>query len=243
VFIPLIKGAKVIDNLRDKIENRKKELDGLMETCDTIFIYGKWFTKLLRENGYTATLIKEISHISDTNKTTRQPREPALYHKLLFVGRIEKKKGLHLICDALNRVSEPQIQLDVYGNIVDQDYYTSCQKAFNFNYKGLLPRNELIQQFSHYDFLVLPSVFTEMNSLVLREAFYEQLPVIVSTAKGNKDVVTDGVNGFLFEYDNAKDLASTIDKAYDLKKKGWHPTFTYPENPERDIEEIISYYR
>jgi glycosyltransferase involved in cell wall biosynthesis len=82
-----------------------------------------------------------------------------------------------------------------------------------------------------------------MFSLIIKDAFYEKLPVIASSAKGNRDAITDGVNGFLFEYDNAEDLAKTIDKAYQLKVNGWMPEFSYPENPEKDNEEILSYYR
>ena len=242
LMIPIIKRSSKGISLRNKIKLRKKELEGLIKNCDTIFVYGKWFKKLLEQNGYRASSIKEISHISDMNLTRNKGITIGLKGRIIFVGRIEKQKGLHLLCKALHWLKAKDIQLDVYGNIVDEGYFNACKSDFAFNYMGSIPRKDLVKTFSAYDFLILPSVFTEMNSLVLREALYEQLPVIVSNAKGNRDVVTNGINGFLFEYDNAKDLAATIDKAYDLKKKGWQPVFTYPENPEKDIEEIVSYY-
>ena len=239
----IIKKSSKGIKLRKNIEARNKELQALIESCDTIFIYGKWFKRVLEKNGFTASSIKEISHISDINLGRNRDTRPGIKAKLIFVGRIEKQKGLYLLCKALRILNLANIELDVYGNIVDSSYYNSCENEFRFNYMGSVPRKELIKTFSKYDFLILPSIFTEMNSLVLREALYEQLPVIVSDAKGNKDVVAEGVNGFLFEYGNAKDLAIAIDKAYTLKREGWQPVFTYPENPEKDIKEIISYYR
>ena len=86
-----------------------------------------------------------------------------------------------------------------------------------------------MSQLENYDFLVLPSVFTEMYPLVIIDAFHRRLPVIASTAKGNKDVINDGLNGFLFKYDDAKDLAVTIDRAYQFKNNGWVPVFSEPE--------------
>ena len=99
-----------------------------------------------------------------------------------------------------------------------------------------------MQELKHYDFLVLPSVFTEMFSLIIKDAFYEKLPVIASAAKGNKDAIKDGINGFLFNYDDAVDLGKTIDKAYDLKTNGWTPKFELSNNQEEDVQELLSYY-
>lgn len=243
LMMPFIKRSKKGITLRNNIVSRKKELEGLIKNCDRIFVYGKWFKKILEENGYHDSSLIEICHISDINLGRNKEIDRRIEGKVIFAGRIEKQKGLHLLCKALNLIKLSNVQLDVYGNIVDANYYKSCENEFAFNYKGSVPKKDLLKTFVHYDFLILPSVFTEMSSLVLREAFYEKLPVIVSNAKGNKDVVKEGINGFLFEYSNAKDLAATIDKAYDLKKKGWQPEFTYPDDPEKDIEEIVSYYR
>ena len=243
LITPVILNSRRGVKLRKNIEGRKKELETLIASCDTIFIYGKWFKKLLDKNGYMSSSIKEISHITDINLARNKDTQSGIKAKLIFVGRIEKQKGLYLLCKALRILNLLNIELDVYGNIVDANYYNRCEKEFRFNYMGSVPRRELINTFSRYDFLILPSIFTEMNSLVLREALYEQLPVIVSDAKGNKDVIAEGLNGFLFEYANAKDLAATIERAYKLKREGWQPVFTYPENPEKDIEEIVSYYR
>jgi len=68
------------------------------------------------------------------------------------------------------------------------------------------------------------------------------LPVIASSAKGNVDVIMVGKNGFIFEYNNYKDLARVIDEAYGLKQNNWHPFFESNNSYESDLEQILSYY-
>ncbi|MGN6266147.1 MAG: hypothetical protein ACTHM5_10770, partial [Ginsengibacter sp.] len=63
-----------------------------------------------------------------------------------------------------------------------------------------------------------------------------------SSAKGNRDAIDDGINGFLFEYDNSTDLARTIDKAYRLKNDDWLPVFKHAGSAAKDFDEILSYY-
>lgn len=241
--LALMKMAGKKNELECKIISKYETLNKLIETSDQIFIYGKWFKRLLNENGYNSPKFLEIPHITKVTPEKSDTTANTIKKKLLFVGRIEHQKGLHLLCKAMHLIDTKDLTVDVFGNIVDENYYKRCRNIYNFNYQGSIPHSQLLEKFHDYDFLVLPSIFTEMFSLVLNEAFYERLPVIVSTAKGNKDVVEDGVNGFLFEYDDAGSLAKTIDKAYDLLRSGWIPTFKKPAEEAKDIKEIISYYR
>jgi glycosyltransferase involved in cell wall biosynthesis len=89
----------------------------------------------------------------------------------------------------------------------------------------------------------MPSVFTEMYSMMIKDAFTNNLPVIASAAKGNADVIKEGKNGFIFKYGDHKDLARVIDEAYNLKQKGWQPEFETNDSAESDLQEILSYYK
>ena len=245
-LIKVAEGFMKIGGLKRKLEtsiiSKHKTLNELVGICDQIFIYADWFKEILAQNGFDQPSIKKIPYKTKTEIPVSALKSKEINNRILFVGRIQHQKGLHLLCKAMNLLSIQDIQLDVYGNIVDRSYYDQCFEDFQFNFKGTTTHIKLLEELKRYDFLVLPSVFTEMYSMMIKDSFYEKLPVIASTAKGNRDAIEDGINGFLFEYNNAKDLAATIDNAYDLKKKGWQPIFTYPENPEKDIREILSYY-
>lgn len=228
--------------LEKKIIENNNKLNDLTAACDKIFIYANWFIHILRNNGYHSLNIRKIPYKTKSEVSIAKAVDHSIKYKVLFVGRIQYQKGLHLLCRSMNQVVQKNITLDVYGNIVDKNYFDDCVNEFAFNFKGTTNYFHLLNELKKYDFLILPSVFTEMFSLIIKDAFYEQLPVIASAAKGNKDAVKDGVNGFLFEYDNAIDLAKTIDKAYHLKLNGWEPQFENTGNPETDINEILSYY-
>ena len=142
----------------------------------------------------------------------------------------------------MNMIATNSVQLDVFGNKIDEEYYKTCEEEYCFNFRGTLPLPELLHLLPDYDFLILPSRFTEMSSMMVKDAFQNYLPVIASAAKGNREVIKEGKNGFLFEYDNAKNLARTIDKAYRLKNEGWLPVFKNVTSAEKDLDEILSYY-
>lgn len=228
-------------SLQKRIIAKYQKLNELIATCDNIFIYANWFKDILAKNGYDSPGIKKIPYKTKTATSESLLKDNTVKNKILFVGRIEYQKGLHLLCKAMNNIASKNISLDVYGNIVDQQYYDMCIKEYQFNFKGTTQYLQLLQILKEYDFLVLPSVFTEMFSMVIKDAFYEKLPVIASSAKGNKDAVVDGLNGFLFRYDDAEDLARTIEKAYEMKRSGWQPAFEI-NNAEDDLNEIVSYY-
>ncbi|MGN6267180.1 MAG: glycosyltransferase, partial [Ginsengibacter sp.] len=169
--------------LKEKIIGKYEKLNELITLCDNIFIYANWFKKILEVNGYDLPNIKKIPYktksvgVSNTdihNKTTNTE----IKNKILFVGRIQFQKGLHLLCKAMNLIETKNISLDVYGNIVDEKYFENCKKKYSFNFKGTTNYFQLLESLKEYDFLVLPSVFTEMYSLIIKDAFYENLPVI-----------------------------------------------------------------
>ena len=236
------------DYLENKILLKYQKLNELIAVCDNIFIYANWFKKILEENGYDLPTINKIpyktkSTVANQVDSNKKEINTGIKNKILFVGRIQYQKGLHLLCEAMNLIEKQKLSLDVYGNIVDQKYFQQCKDDYSFNFKGTTNYFQLLEKLKEYDFLILPSIFTEMYSLIIKDAFYEKLPVIASAAKGNRDAIDDGINGFLFEYDNAMDLGKTIDKAYQLMQNGWMPEFVYPENPDKDIEEILSFYK
>jgi glycosyltransferase involved in cell wall biosynthesis len=232
------------EKLKTKVIENNRLLTELLATCDEVFIIANWFKKLLEDNGYNSDKIKLIPNnlnpiISNNSTSLTKPQK----NKMVFAGRIQHQKGLHLLCEAMQKINTRGIEIDVYGNKTDEEYFRTCQAKYPFVYKGIIERKELLTLLPDYDFMVLPSVFTEMYPMVIQEAFNSGLPVIASAAKGNVNVIKDSENGFLFEYANAKDLALTIDKAYYLKQEGWKPSFTYPDDSEKDVAEILSYYK
>lgn len=228
--------------LKKRIRNNEHLLPELINVCDKVFLVAEWFKEILVTNGCNSPNFFLIPPLPVYSESDQAFFTSTVKKKILFVGRIEYYKGLHLLCKAMNNLSYNELILDVFGNIVDERYFETCQKEFPFNFKGAVPKNELLSKLNDYDFLVLPSVFTEMYPLVIQEAIAAHLPVIASAAKGNVDVIKEGKNGFIFDYDNSNDLALVIDKAYSMKKNGWQPQFDTTGSHVNNLKEILSYY-
>jgi glycosyltransferase involved in cell wall biosynthesis len=243
LLTPLIEKSPNISGLRGRIDQRKTQLNELIKTCNHIFTYADWFKKILNDNGYTSPTIVKIPYVTNQPERNDYRDKEALgtKNKILFVGRIEKQKGLLLLCKAMKLIKE-KVELDVFGNVVDEDYHEKCRSEYEYNFKGTLPLKNLLNLLDEYDFLVMPSAFTEMYSMMIKDAINYKLPVIASAAKGNVDTIKEGKNGFIFNYDDHKDLARVIDEAYSLKKSGWLPEFATNASDENDLHEILSYY-
>ena len=242
LVLPYLEKTNKANNLKSNIQVNTGHLDELIETCDKIFVIANWFKKMLAANGHTSLRISLIPPLVKPAVDTAQIFPNSVKHKLLFVGRIEEQKGLHLLCHAMNVIKTKNIRLDVFGYKEDDNYFHECEKEYAFTFEGTLPREALLSRLTEYDFLVLPSVCTEMYSLILQEALTAGIPIIASSAKGNVDLIHDGINGFLFNYDDHYDLASVIDKAYQMLKNKWVPQFHHSNNYENDLKEILSYY-
>lgn len=96
-----------------------------------------------------------------------------------------------------------------------------------------LPHSELMGHFKASTMFVLNSGYEGLSHLVL-EAMACGLPVVVSNIGGNPEVVKDGYNGLLVEYNNKKQLKEAILKVWkdrDLQKK-------FIENGKRTLEKF-----
>src|SRR5262249_12760218 len=60
------------------------------------------------------------------------------------------------------------------------------------------------------DVLVVPSLWPENSPLVIHEAFMAGLPVVGSCEGGTKDLVTNGINGLLYETFSPSSLAGVL---------------------------------
>jgi glycosyltransferase involved in cell wall biosynthesis len=239
---PLAEKSSEIKLLHTRINERAEFLSQLLDACTHVFIYADWFLKILNDNGYNNLSLKKIPYVTNSNLEAKNKLSTLNRKRILFVGRIEKQKGLDLLCKAMNLISTEKIQLDVFGNVVDEKYFGNCLTEYNFNFKGTVPLKDLLEILNNYDFLIMPSVFTEMYSMIIKDAFNFKLPVIASAAKGNVDAINEGKNGFLFNYEEPQDLARVIDKAYHLLENNWVPQFDNADNYENDLKDILSYY-
>lgn len=115
---------------------------------------------------------------------------------LLYVGRLSAEKEIDRIKPVLQAI--PNARLALVG---DGPYRAELEKHFAdtpTHFVGYLTGKDLGAAFASADAFIFPSR-TETLGLVLLEAMAAGCPVIAANAGGIPDIVTDGVNGYLFD--------------------------------------------
>ena len=135
--------------------------------------------------------------------------------KILFVGRIEPRKGLKYLILALSEVVKfiSDVKLIVVGDgpfkiLYEQYIDRSIEDKVIF--VGKVGYDELPKFYVSCDIFVSPATEKESFGIVLLEAMASKIPVIASNIEGYKQIIQDEVNGFLFESENYKNLADKI---------------------------------
>jgi phosphatidyl-myo-inositol alpha-mannosyltransferase len=130
---------------------------------------------------------------------------------ILFVGRLEKRKGFCYLLEAFRQVRRclPNVTLTIVGT------YDAAQIAPFFSepgvkFVGYSPDEELPQYYQQADVFCAPSTGFESFGVVLLEAMATGVPIIASDIVGYRTVMTDGREGFLVPPQDVSSLASAL---------------------------------
>jgi glycosyltransferase involved in cell wall biosynthesis len=198
------------------IAKQKNDLNALVASCDTIVTITNWYKRQLLANGVNEDKISFIPQglpfkaniVLVKNKVNHKPLH------LIFLGRINKFKGLHLLISAIDGINPSLINLSIFGNSDDLAYETNLRtktsEMSNVFWKGKLTQEEVVSTINRHDMLCLCSTFSEMSPLVIQEAFAAGIPVLASDVYGNAEQIKHGHNGLLFQFNNVADLRSKL---------------------------------
>jgi glycosyltransferase involved in cell wall biosynthesis len=124
---------------------------------------------------------------------------------LLYVGRLSSEKQIDEIRAVLRRV--PGTRLAIVGDGPARQDLTQHFAGTPAKFMGYLRGEELWSAYASADIFVFPSAL-ESFGLVLIEAMAAGLPVVTSRVGGVEDMVTPGVNGYVF---NVGDMRGMVD--------------------------------
>jgi glycosyltransferase involved in cell wall biosynthesis len=127
---------------------------------------------------------------------------------LLYVGRLGAEKEIDRIKPVLEAIPDARLAL-----VGDGPHRSALEKHFAgtpTHFVGYLTGTELGSAFASADAFIFPSR-TETLGLVLLEAMAAGCPVVAARSGGIPDIVTDGVNGYLFDpADEEGAIAATV---------------------------------
>jgi phosphatidyl-myo-inositol alpha-mannosyltransferase len=134
---------------------------------------------------------------------------------LLFVGRLEPRKGLEQFLHAVTilKATRPHLRAYVVGDGPERDRCQSLLPArlrSDVVFLGRVENEELPRFFTSCDLFVSPALGGESFGIVLIEAMAAGRPVVASNIPGYASVITDGVNGRLVPPRDPDALAAAI---------------------------------
>jgi glycosyltransferase involved in cell wall biosynthesis len=125
--------------------------------------------------------------------------------RLLYVGRLERHKGLHLLLEALQGLSG--YELKVVGDGSDRRHLESLAEGLNVRFLGF--QSNVADYYRDADIFVMPSLGPEGLPLVTIEAMSHALPCIVSDLPVHKEL-SNGDAAMLFACGDSADLRQRL---------------------------------
>ena len=136
-------------------------------------------------------------------------------------GRIDNWKGHEYLIDAIGKLKDLPIELLIFGEfhkVNDPDYLNKLKAQINsigivdwVKFMGF--QKNPTEALAQVDIICVPSIF-EPFGMVAVEAMAAGRPVIASNTGGLKDIIVDGVTGYLIEPKNAEVIAQKIRLLY-----------------------------
>ncbi len=135
----------------------------------------------------------------------------------LFFGGVRSTKRFDVLLDAfleLDPIYLKKAELWVYGNSSgpEKELYLNKAKGYdNIKMKlDFVPDNQVANLFCSASFLVQPyQQITQSGPMMI--AYNYNLPIIATNINGFKERIEDGVNGYLFEKNDVKDLKRVLE--------------------------------
>jgi glycosyltransferase involved in cell wall biosynthesis len=128
---------------------------------------------------------------------------------LLYIGRLSAEKQIERIRPVLDALPEARLAL-----VGDGPHRQQLERVFEgtaTTFVGYLSGDALASAYASGDAFVFPSS-TETLGLVLLEAMAAGCPVVGANRGGIPDIVTDGVNGRLYEPDQPASLITAVQR-------------------------------
>ena len=202
------------DFLQKKNSIKKTEL----EIADLILVPSFYSMSSLINAGISESKIRHCPYGVDL----QQFDQKKYYRKggkfiLLFVGAIIPRKGLKYLLESYSQLTLSDSELFLVGSM------PAGGEIFN-QYKGLfkhvpfLLHEELVSYYQNADVFVFPSL-DDAFPLAVLEAMASGTPVIISENTGTKDVVRNGIDGFIIPVRNVDALKEKILFFYNNREK------------------------
>lgn len=235
VFCPL--GIGTVDCLIKNMNNEdaQKFIKGEKEIKNKDLKMGKMLLKMERvvlENNTLLERYKSFYHINNAcvlenfrnYKIIKKHYSDENGLNIIYASRVKEYKGIFDLIDAVKSINKKynySIKLDIYGdNQLSEGNNVRFEASLdkNISYLGTIESDKMLSVIKKYDLFCLPTkYYGEGTSGSLIESLIAGTPVLVSSYSQANELIHDGVDGFLYDFNSTEDLKRKIIMIYENK--------------------------
>ena len=207
------------ENVSQAVEDRPKHYWDAwreeIEMADCIVVNSSWSQKLLAERANVPEAKMHVLPLAYAPpEVAEKPRNyPEKFTqqrplRVLFLGQVIPRKGVHLLLKAMRTLSDQPVQLDLVGPVSME----LGNVPPNVNVMGAVDTTTALECYRKADVFILPT-FSDGFALTQLEAAAQRLPLIVSRHLG--DVVKARENGLILEELSSAAIEAAITECID----------------------------
>jgi glycosyltransferase involved in cell wall biosynthesis len=173
--------------------------------------------------------------------TGGKPESPLI----VYIGRLGEEKDIYMLRHILDAF--PEVRAAVIGDGPIREKLENYFSGTNTVFTGFITGEDLAQAYASADLFVFPSQ-TETLGLVALEAMASGTPVLAVNAGGLKDIMVEGVNGYLYTPGSIDDLVKKAEpmlREKELRDRLSKSAFedTQKWSWRNASSELLTYYR
>ncbi|MCA9360090.1 glycosyltransferase family 4 protein [Candidatus Kaiserbacteria bacterium] len=207
----------------------------VVSKANRVIVPSKYLKGVVKKWGIPADRIQVIYsalYPLEVNASREELREHLEYKfpTLVSSGRLVPWKGFDKLIDVVNELVEtyPQITLIIVGDGEEkkklEDKVADLKLAKHVWFAGNLTKDALGATVKASDVFVLNTAYEGLSHQLI-EVMDIGTPIVTTNAGGNPELITDGVNGFMVEFNDTEGLKSAITRI-----------LNHPESRERIVQ-------
>ena len=215
-----VKNSK-LKSLLSSLEATKYKKNRVYDKFDLIISPSNFVGNKIKEDGVKAK-VETLYNFVDINKFNSNENGDEKY--AFFFGRLSVEKGIMNLLKAFSMQKEGDLYIAGDGpekeNILS--YIKDNDLSGRVKMLGFLSQDDVKKYVSKSSFVVVPSIWYENCPYSILEAFAIGKPVIGSEIGGIPELIKDGINGYLYEYNDVNKLSELINNMFinkDLREK------------------------
>ena len=203
-------------HLIDDIENSssfKKSVAAVFQKADHIICQGSFWQSYFNDHFQLPSDKTVVIHNWIDQKIVKRSKKNSKNLKILFLGWIEKNKGIYEIIEAADQLRDENVEWIIGGNGKEFEEVSALvsrkELQDKVQLKGWVLHEDKERHLASSDILIIPS-YREGLPNALLEAMLNGLAVIASNVGGIPDIVQNKNNGILINPGDANAIVSAV---------------------------------